>query len=258
MKPVWGFIWILLITLFVLTLYSYVPYTLHIGHVEVKKTHFAQFVLGDTTKVDALVAADITWKRPPVDTSKQIILLAGDSMLEQLRYAMKDYCDYNGHQLYVVMWYSATTKYYGQSDTLEYFIKKFHPTYVILVLGANELFVPKIKDRRAKYVKNILRQIDTLPFVWVGPPNWKKDSGINDLIASFVGADHFFPSYKMTMTPDFKRFKDGAHPVYSSAYRWMDSIAVWIMTHSAHPIKLEKPPYQRHKNPHLVVLQPLT
>ncbi len=257
MKPIWGYIWILLITLAVLTLYSFAPRPIKVGKLEIKQTHFAQFIMGDTTRVDALVAADVKWKRPELDTSKQVILLAGDSMLEQLRYAMKDYCDYNGHELYAVMWYSATTKYYGESDTLEYFIKKFHPTYVILVLGANELFVPHIKERRAKYVKHILSQIDTLPYVWVGPPNWKKDSGINDLILSFVGRDHFFPSYKFTMSPDFTRFKDGAHPTYESAYRWMDSVAVWIMTQSAHPIRLNKPPYQRKKNPHLVVLQPL-
>jgi len=257
MKAIWGYIWILLITLFLLSLYSFAPHPIKIGNLEIKQTHFKQFLLGDTTKVDALVAIDITWKRPQLDTNSQIILLIGDSMLEQLRYAMQDYCDYNGHKLYVVMWYSSTTLYYGKSDTLKYFINKFKPTYVILVLGANELFVPNIKEKRAKYVKNILSQIDTLPFVWVGPPNWKKDSGINDLIYSFVGRNNFFPSYKFTMDPSFKRFKDGAHPTYSSAYRWMDSLAIWIENASAHPIKMKKPPFEKKKHSHLTILQPL-
>ncbi len=258
MKQAWGFIWILIITLLLLTAYSFAPFTIRIAGVELKKTNFRQFLVGDTAHVDALVAATVKWHRPKLDTSKQVILMAGDSMLEQLRYAMGDYCRYNGHKLYVVMWYGATTKWYGQSDTLAYYIRKFHPTYVIIVLGANELFVPNIVKRRAKYVKSILKQIGNLPYIWVGPPNWKKDKGINDLIRMFVGRDQFFPSYKISLNnPYFTRFSDGAHPTYSAAYLWMDSIAQWIMTKSAYPILLKKPPYRTKKNPHLVVLQPL-
>ncbi len=258
MKPVWGFIWMLIITLFLLTAYSFAPFTLHIGKIEIKKTHFAQFIMGDTTKIPSLAAQDIHWQRQSIDTTHKNILLFGDSMLEQLRYPMYDYCRYNGHKLHVVIWYAAKTSWVGNSDTLAYFIKKFKPNYVIIVLGANELPFKMTPLSQSKYMFHILKQLDTLPFVWIGPPNWRKDRGINNVIRYYVGNDRFFPSYKISLNnPKFTRFQDQAHPTYNAAYLWMDSIAPWIMYRSRYPIKLEKPPYRTHKNPPLVVLQPL-
>ncbi len=257
MRYVWEFIAILVITLALMTLYSFSNKTIHIGKLELKKTGIKEFVVGDTAAVDAIAAADFTWQQPEMDSSKQVILFIGDSMLESLRFRMRDYCEYNGHELHTVIWYSAGTKWFGEYDTLDYFINKFKPTYIVLVLGANELFIRDVAKRRAWYVKQILRKIGDIPYVWVGPPNWKKDTGINDLILSYVGRKRFFPSYKMTLTPEFERAKDGSHPTRRSASRWMDSIAVWIMTQSAHPILMEKPPHPGKESTHTVVLQPL-
>ncbi len=258
MKQVWGFIWMLIITLALLTAYSFAPFTLKIGNLEIKKTHFAQFIAGDTTKIPSLAAQNVNWRKKQIDTTSKNILLFGDSMLEQLRYAANDYCKYNGHKLHVVLWYAAKTSWVGSSDTLAYFIKKFKPNYVIIVLGANELPFRMTPTSQAKYMYSILNQLDTLPFVWIGPPNWRKDYGINNVIRYFVGPGRFFPSYKISLNnPKFTRFKDHAHPTYKAAYLWMDSIAQWIMYQSRYPILLKKPPYQRHDNPPLVVLQPL-
>ncbi len=261
MKPVWNFIGILLITWIVLAAYSFSDFTIKIAGIELKKAGIKEFILGDTTeKVYAMRAYTEPYHKQQIDTSKQRILLIGDSMLEKFRYAMRDYCDYNGHELYVVIWYSAQSKWYGESDTLRYFINKFKPTYIFLVLGANELFVRDIKTRRAKYVQKIVKTMEGIPFVWVGPPNWKKDSGINDLIARFAGPKRYFPTYKISLNnPYFTRYKDGAHPRPQAARLWMDSLAVWVMTQSAHPIKLYKPdkPGTTNLNKRTVILQPL-
>jgi hypothetical protein len=188
-----------------------------------------------------------------IDTTSQKILLIGDSMLEGLMPRLKDYTAHNHHDLKTVIWYSSSTAYFGRSDTLKYFIKQYKPTYIMLVLGANELFVSDIIRKRKPFVKHILNQIDTINYVWIGPPNWKDDTGINDLILSSVGKRHYFPSKNLT----YQRTRDGAHPTRSSSSVWMDSIAVWVMRDSQHPIKLEKPLKKNNKSGNVTLLQPL-
>jgi len=258
MKHLWHFIAILFITFAVLAIYSFSPKTIKIGNVELKKTGISLFFTGDTATQYIMPAIPVKYETPKMDSSAQSILLIGDSMLEQLRWAMRDYCEHNGHSLNTVMWYSSQSMWFGQYDTLRYYIKKFKPTYIVLVLGANELFVGDIKTKRAEYVKKIVADMDTIPFIWVGPPNWKKDTGINDLILRYAKPGKYYPSYKISLdNPSFKRYKDGAHPLPATAYYWMDNIAEWIMNESDYPILLNKPDKKYSMSTNTVILQPL-
>ena len=187
-----------------------------------------------------------------LDTASKTILFVGDSMLEGLGPRMASYAKKNGHKLYNVIWYSSTSEIWGSCDTLTYFIRKFKPDYILVSLGANELFVSNIKKKRAKYVQNILKQIGNIPYVWIGPPNWKPDTGINDLLQETLPAGNFF----LTNGMKFDRAKDGAHPTRNSAVLWMDSVATWIKTKSNHPIKIEKPEEKTARANSVTVLQP--
>lgn len=171
-----------------------------------------------------------------MDTTKQHFLLIGDSMLEGLGVGFNDYCRQNGHTMYRVIWYASSTLWFGSCDTIAYFIKEQKPTYVILCIGGNELSVGDILQRD-KYVKRILKQVGNLKYIWVGPPNWKDDTGINDLIENNVGRKRYFPSKNLT----FERKKDGAHPTLQSARKWMDSLAVFVVNKSKFPILLNPP-----------------
>lgn len=258
MKAIWRFIFIIFITFAVLALYSFSPKTIKIGKIELKKTSIKTFIVGDTILPEAMIAEQVKTETPKMDSSKQVILLIGDSMLEQLRWAMRDYCEQNGHELYTIMWYSSQSKWFGEYDTLTYYIKKIKPTYVFLVLGANELFVSNIKIDRAKYVKKIVTDLGTIPFVWVGPPNWKKDTGINELIARYAKTGRYFPTINISLDkPNFKRYKDGAHPLPATAQYWMDELAVWVMQNSDHPIILNKPDHKGTMSTQTTILQPL-
>ncbi len=185
------------------------------------------------------------------DTSKLNILMIGDSMLHGLALRFNDYCIENGYNFNGVIWYSSSTKYWAINDTLKHYIKRFKPNYVIFVIGGNELFVRDLNDR-AEYIRNIEKQLRDVKSIWVGPPNWKKDTGINDSIAKIVGKERFFLSKNLT----YDRLKDGAHPTMQSAAKWMDSIAVFIEKKSKYPIKLTVPIKKYNKNPHLVLLKP--
>lgn len=258
-KYLWQFISIISITLIILTIYSFGNKEFNVYGLEIKKTKIEEFLL-NVDSSESFVAQNLKHLTDTVDkqeavtdTSAQRILLIGDSMLEGLMLRLRDYSAFNGHDMKAVIWYSSSSLWYGTSDTLKYFINQYKPTYIMLVLGANELFVGDIKTKRAKYVKRIISQMDTIPYIWVGPPNWKDDTGINDLILSNAGKYNYYPSKNLT----YKRFKDGAHPTHESAAIWMDSVASFIVNKSNYRIKLEMPDKKYKMSTNATLLQPL-
>ena len=187
------------------------------------------------------------------DTVPKNILFIGDSMLEGLGPRLAAYAKLNGHKLNTVIWYSSTSEVWGRCDTLSHFIRRFHPDYIFVCLGSNELFVRDIITKRASCVDHILEQIGDIPYVWIGPPNWKPDTGINQLVSSKAARGTYFMSDGM----HFDRTKDGAHPTRRSAGLWMDSVARWMPENCAHPILMEMPPAdEKGKANSVTVLQP--
>ena len=173
----------------------------------------------------------------PLDTAKQRILLIGDSMAYSLMFRAKNYCDFNGHDLFVVSYVAATSQTFAQCDTLEYYVNQFKPTYIIFVIGANEMFAYDGKQR-GKYFDKIIPQTHGIKTVWVGPPNWKEDTGINEAMMEKFGKKQFFLSKNLHYT---RVQGDVAHPDRKSGTMWMDSIAAWVMRDSYFPIRLNKP-----------------
>lgn len=182
--------------------------------------------------VDSLETA----RRNSIDTSAQRILLTGDSMAEGLYLAFRSYASYNNHYLKGRIWYSSLTIQWSKTDSLKRLIELYKPTIVIFTLGANELFRTDIYERE-KDIQDIIAQAGDTPFIWVGPPNWKDDTGINEIIERNMPANTFFLSKDL----EFERERDGAHPTRESSRVWADTIANWIMNKSRHKILLEKP-----------------
>ena len=210
----------------------------------------------EVTNKDTVATQEKKPNKNEMDTTKKTILFIGDSMVECLFPRMSAYAKKNGHTFYAVVWYSATTEVYGTRTTVKEYIDKYHPDYILFSLGGNELFIRDIKENRQKFVDEIIRQCGNIPYIWIGPPNWNPDTGINDMIKSSVPEGCFYLSY----TPDqhYDRKKDGAHPTAASSNLWMDRICKWIMTESAHRIRLEKPADGEKARPDdLVLLQPL-
>jgi len=198
------------------------------------------------------VAVQRPRRQAKLDTASKTILFIGDSMLEGLSPRLAHYAKQNGHKLYSVIWYSSTSEVWGRSGKLARYIRQLHPDYIFICLGSNELFVSDIAAKRDKYVKQIVKEIGNIPYVWIGPPNWKKDTGINDLIAVNVPAGSFFVSNGM----HFERSRDGAHPTRASASLWMDSVARWMPGHSRHPIKMSRPKDKTGRPVRIFVHQP--
>ena len=141
-------------------------------------------------------------------------------MVEGLSRRLGDYAGENGHKLYTVIWYSSSTERWGTTQTLEHFIAEYKPTYILICLGSNELFINDLANR-TQYVQQLVKKIGNIPFVWISPSNWNGDTGINDVIKENVGKGHFFDSRNLKL----KRGSDHYHPTWAAAAYWMIMVA---------------------------------
>jgi len=187
-----------------------------------------------------------------LDTTAQRILFLGDSMAEGLVRRMADYAQENGHELANVVWYNSTTQLWANSDTLQYFINRYQPTFIMACIGGNEQFL-KNPDEKEKYIHKIIGTFGETPFVWIGVPSWKGDTGFNNMVRKCVGDRQYFDSRKLTL----KRGSDHVHPTFGAASQWMDSIAVWMQSADIkHSIRMEKPAKKATRKYPLHLLQP--
>lgn len=229
---------------------------LTIGGHELKSSKIAQTLTASTDKNDSgkgahgvndsLTAdsakAELTFP-VPLDTASKKILIIGDSMLDGLSPRMAAYAKQNGHTLYSVRWYSSGVECWSKSGKFAKYMQEFKPDFVFISLGGNELFIKDVKEKRQKYLDDIISLLGDTPYVWIGPPNWKPDTGINDMLAESLRPGSFFLSNGM----HFDRRSDGAHPTAKSAAEWLDSVARWMPAHSMHPIKMEVPTPENSK-----------
>lgn len=176
------------------------------------------------------------------DTTAQTILLAGDSMADGIKIFLKRYCDYNGHKLLGGGWISSTTVAWSQKKKLKSLVEKYNPTYIIMVLGSNELFSIDL-EKREQYVRDVVEQAGGINTVWIGPPNWQEDKGFNDMLKSVLGEKKFYASKEIFLKDPLKnkRGPDKRHPNMEGYSIWTDNLTEWIMHNSYYPIKLEKP-----------------
>lgn len=228
------------------------------GDYTVKKASFADVLLGegdlenDTAMMDVMPDTIATEEPLRTDSMPQSLFIFGDSMTYNLALRLAQYAKANGHTIHAVNWDSSNTKIWADNDSLANFIERYRPTQIFISLGSNELYFKK-PESRLKYIKRILEVIDTIPYVWIGPPNWKEDSGINDLLARVCRRGSFFRSEGM----EFKRKADHIHPTRQSSFLWMDSIMRWL-PNSSHPFLADVPGDSIGKvNPNIVFLKAL-
>lgn len=261
MKSNYVGLWTLLIASLAIVLLVAFSDDISIGNYTVRKAPFREALLAEKDSaavadsdsipplVDGALAAEEVVE---TDSTAQSILLIGDSMTLNLAYRLSKYAKANGHTFHAVNWDSSNTKIWAESDTLDYFMDKYGATFIFVSLGSNELYLTHPEGHR-KYVDAILKKIGERPYVWIGPPNWKEDSGLNDMIQSACRRGSFFRSAGMS----FERKKDKVHPTRNASALWIDSVARW-MPKSAHPILLETPADSLGKvNPNVVFLKAL-
>lgn len=232
-------LWLLLAAALMVILVVAFSDDLVIGGKTIKKAPLADLFENQEEVFDSLYTATdsaaVLEEVVVVDSLPQSIFIFGDSMTFHLAQRLAQYAKQNGHTLHAVNWDSSNSKVWADYDTLQYYLRKYHPTHVFITLGSNELYLPK-PESRLPSIKKILSVIDTIPYTWIGPPNWEKDNGFNDLLARVCKPGSFFRTEGMS----FKRKADKIHPTKESSFDWLDSIVRWLPK-SAHPFIVDFP-----------------
>ena len=189
----------------------------------------------------------------PIDESPQRILILGDSMLDGLLPRLADYAVENRHSLNAVIWYGSRTIDWARGSRLSDALRDYRPTFVFVVVGSSELTTRDV-EKRAPAVRRILETIGERKLVWVGPPNWRSDTGIGALLEREVGAQRYFRSLDLS----FERKRDGIHPTLASSQKWLDAVALWTMTQSSAKVRLALPQKTGAPRPNARVFAPPT
>lgn len=257
MRSNYAALWILLSVALVIFLAISFADDLTIGDYTLKKGTFAEMLLKNDSLDMPLSPVDSTElaepDKPvviPTDSTTQSIFLFGDSMTFNLAIRLAAYAKQNGHIFHAVNWDSSNTITWAECDTLDNCISRYKPTQIFISLGSNELYIKK-PESRLKYVRKIIEKIGDIPYVWIGPPNWKEDGGINDMLEDNLAPRSFFRSAGMS----FKRKKDNIHPTREASALWIDSVMRWLPK-SSHPFVADFPSDSLGKvNPNIVFLK---
>lgn len=167
---------------------------------------------------------------------KQRILLLGDSMVEVVAPRLADYALENDHVLVPAIWYGSTTSAWAKSQELGSLLHEVNPSLVVVVLGSSELTRRNAEARRP-FIEAIVRRVGARSLVWIGPPNWREDTGINAVLESVVGKDRFFLSAEL----ELPRKKDGIHPDAEGGRLWATAFVDWLAQDSRYAIPMNPP-----------------
>jgi hypothetical protein len=153
--------------------------------------------------------------------------------------------------MYAVTWYGSTTTAWS-GETMDYFMDKVKPTFIIYCVGSNELTSKNIKTINANLAR-MREKANGVPCIFIGPPNTTPDTGLNDEIAKVFGKQGFFDSRSIEM----ERRSDKLHPTNAGARVWMDEICNWMGSQQCvHPVVLNVPLEERpYSIEHIEVMQ---
>jgi lysophospholipase L1-like esterase len=172
-----------------------------------------------------LSAAVATAAPPPEPRARPLagkkVLHVGDSMVGGawgLTRALDAKLSAEGAKLIHHTKVSESLTSFDKSSTLRDLLRAHEPDIVIINLGANDALVPH-PEVFVKSVQNIVRRVGDRECWWIGPPMWKKDTGIVDVIRDNVGSCHFFDSSDL----ELDRASDGIHPNERGAAKWADA-----------------------------------
>lgn len=170
------------------------------------------------------------------DTTVHNVLVFGDSMTHHLAMSIAKYGTKNGYKVTGVTWESSAIPGWAGSGKIGQYMEMTKPDFVIVSLGANEMEL-KYFDKRESDIKKIEEQIGDVPFVWVGPPLWKEDKGVYEMLEGALPKGVVF---KTDQGIEIERGPDHVHPTRKGADAWADTLMRWIRR-SPHPILTEVP-----------------
>ena len=169
------------------------------------------------------------------DSTVKTVFIFGDSMTILIANRLAAYGEKNGYKVVSVTWDGSSTVSWSACDTIDNIIARYHPDFIMVSLGSNELFLKNF-DLRKPNVEKIIKKFKGIPFVWISPPNWKEDVGFNAMMRKTLPPGTFYNSNNL----DLPRGPDHIHPTPKGGVTWTDSIMSW-MPYTPHPIPFARP-----------------
>lgn len=174
-------------------------------------------------------------KEPFTKTTDVTVLLIGDSMGQGVGWILSVYAQQRGYQLINLAAQNSTIIAWGSGTKLADELSYYDPDFLIICLGSNDLFGTDMASYQY-LIQNMITQTGDTRFVWIGPPNWKEDYGLTDLLASEVGKGRYFSSKDLYLP----RISDGIHPTLEGYRTWTDAFTEWIEKESMHRFPITK------------------
>lgn len=152
------------------------------------------------------------------------VLIFGDSMVNAgPQIYLKDYFVKAGNRVWSYSMASLSTVGAASTPRYKKILGMHNPDIVIIILGSNELFIPYPEHRR-KYIEKLVGDTGNRACYWIGPPNWKKDTGLNDVLNRYSAPCKYFNSSELTI----ERQPDKIHPDMRGGRTWSDEIWKWF------------------------------
>lgn len=102
-------------------------------------------------------------------------------------------------------------------------IRKYDPDVVLIVLGSNEALVPYPRHLR-KPIRRVVDAIGDRTCYWIGPPMWREDTGIVEVLNDDVAPCTFFDSSDLSL----ERRPDRIHPTRAGSRTWALAVRDWL------------------------------
>jgi hypothetical protein len=242
-----------------LYLYSYIPSTYLLADLELKKLFSIEKPADEVAEIIEVAKIDtIPTYVLPKDTTQMVyseipepilpdsslddstqhrVLLIGDSEAGGIKNVLNDYCQSNGHKLVAtVEWASATSLNFAKSDTISKIIKRYHPSFVFVLFGLNEVLAKDYTTRK-QLAKSFQKRLNGLPYAWIGPTNWGYDYVVSDAFQAAADSAAFFSSKHLILP----KATDGRHPSLPGYRIWMGNVANWLQESSRWKIRMMPP-----------------
>lgn len=239
-------LWVLITVAMVIFIGISLSDDLKVGSYTLSKARFPETLLVQSDLKDTLDKKDnletlpdsLLISQPEIiepDTTVHKLLVFGDSMTHHLAMSISKYGTKNQYKVLGVTWESSSIPGWSNSGKVKQYIEMWNPDFIIVSLGSNEMEL-KHFDRRIPDVKKIVEEMGEVPFVWAGPPLWKKDKGVYAMLEEALPPGVLFRAEGI----EIPRGPDKVHPTKHGADIWADTLMRWI-SHSRHPILAEKP-----------------
>lgn len=158
----------------------------------------------------------------PLSLTNKTVLLIGDSMAEGVGPWLQKKVEAVGGRFINGQERSSTIVWWQGSGKLRELLMRHRPDVVFIALGSNEIFIQQ-PGLRAPLIKQMVEEIGARPGYWIGPPSWKPDLGLVQVIEENFLPGHFYNSNDLKVP----RAPDGKHPTAQGYERWTELVWHW-------------------------------